>query len=79
MGRLSVQGLGRQNQFKGRYVNLFGECDIMLSAATLDSGENSESFVRIDGCFYKTQIAENEKGDIWAGLYIGDRGNGLEA
>ncbi len=55
------------------------ECDIMLSATMLDSGDNSESFVWVDGRFYNAQNSGTEKGDIWAGLYIGDRGNGLEA
>ena len=55
------------------------ECDVVVSTATLDSGANPESFARIDGRFYKAQISTTEKGDIWAGLYLGDRGNGLEA
>ena len=55
------------------------ECDIMLSAATLDSGDNSDSFVWVDGRFYNAQNSGTERGDIWAGLYFGDRGNGLEA
>lgn len=55
------------------------ECDVMVSAATLDSGANPESFARIDGRFYKAQNSTTERGDIWAGLYLGDRGNGLEA
>ena len=43
------------------------ECDIMLSAATLDSGADSESFVWVDGRFYNAQNSGTEKGDIWAG------------
>jgi len=55
------------------------EFDITLSAATLDSGTDPESFARVDGRFYNAQNSGTEKGDIWAGLHFGDRGNGLEA
>ncbi len=54
------------------------ECDILVSEATLDSGTDPESFARIDGRFYSAQNSGTERGDIWAGLYIGDRGDGLE-
>ena len=52
--------------------------DIVLSAVTLDSGVDPESFARVDGRFYNAQNSGTERGDIWAGLYFGDRGNGLE-
>ncbi len=55
------------------------ECDIVVSVAMLDSGTDPESFARVDGRFYNAQNSGTERGDIWAGLYIGDRGNGLEA
>jgi hypothetical protein len=55
------------------------ECDIVVHVATLDSGSDPESFARVDGRFYNAQNSGTERGDIWAGLYIGDRGNGLEA
>jgi hypothetical protein len=55
------------------------ECDIVLNTAALDSGTDSESFARIDGRFYNAQNSGTERGDIWAGLYLGDRGNGIEA
>ncbi|MGV7223412.1 MAG: hypothetical protein ACQ9MH_18015 [Nitrospinales bacterium] len=54
------------------------EFDIMLSSAMLDSGADPESFARVDGRFYNAQNSGTERGDIWAGLYFGDRGNGLE-
>ena len=54
------------------------EFDITLSAVTLDSGTDPESFARVDGRFYNAQNSGTERGDIWAGLYIGDRGSGLE-
>ena len=55
------------------------EFDITLSVATLDSGTDPESFARVCGRFYNAQNSGTERGDIWAGLYFGDRGNGLEA
>jgi hypothetical protein len=55
------------------------ECDIMLKEAALDPGENSESFARVAGRFYNAQNSGTEKGDIWAAISFGDRGNGLEA
>jgi hypothetical protein len=55
------------------------ECDILVSEATLDSGTDPASVARIDGRFYNAQNSGTERGDIWAGLFIGDRGNGLEA
>lgn len=54
------------------------EFDIMLSAVMLDSGADNESFARVDGRFYNAHNSGTERGDIWAGLYFGDRGNGLE-
>jgi hypothetical protein len=37
------------------------------------------SFARVSGRFYNTLNSGTERGDIWTGLYIGDRGSGLEA
>jgi len=55
------------------------ECDILVSAASLDSGVDPQSFARVNGRFYNAQNSGTERGDIWAGLYIGNRGSGLEA
>lgn len=55
------------------------QCDIVVYTADLDSGANAASFARIDGRFYNAQNSGTERGDIWAGLYIGNRGSGLEA
>jgi hypothetical protein len=54
-------------------------CDISVNVADPDTGGNSEVFARVDGRFYKTLNSGTERGDIWAGLYLGDRGSGLEA
>jgi len=47
----------------------------------LDTGTDPQSFARIDGRFYNTETPNptTHKGDIWAGVFIGDRGSGLEA
>ena len=56
------------------------QCDITVVATTkLDTGTDPSSFARIDGRFYNTLNSGTEKGDIWAGVFIGDRGSGLEA
>ena len=55
------------------------ECDLTIVAANLDAGTDPRSFARVDGRFYNTQGAGGAKGDIWAAVYIGDRGSGLEA
>jgi hypothetical protein len=54
------------------------KCDITVVATNLDTGTNPMSFTRVDGRFYNTLNSGTERGDIWAGLYIGDRGSGLE-
>jgi hypothetical protein len=56
------------------------QCDITIVATTLDTGTSARSFARIDGRFYNTKNSGTQEGDVWAGVYIGDRGNGgLEA
>lgn len=55
------------------------ECDLIVHMAVLDTGANSQSVARIDGRFYKSLNEGTEKGDIWAGVFIGDQGNGIEA
>jgi len=55
------------------------ECNLTVNTAILDTGSNQESFARINGRFYNTLAGATEKGDIWAGLYLGNRGNGIEA
>jgi len=55
------------------------QCDIVVSEATLDTGTDTVSFARINGFYYNTVGSGNVTGDVWAGVYIGNRGNGLEA
>jgi hypothetical protein len=54
-------------------------CDISVNVADPDTGGNSEVFARVDGRFYNAQNSGTERGDIWVGLYLGNRGSGLEA
>jgi hypothetical protein len=55
------------------------QSDIIVVATNLDSGINPASFARIDGRFYNTANSGTHRGDVYAGVTIGDRGNGLEA
>ncbi len=55
------------------------ECDITLVEVNLDAGTDNRSFARVDGRFYNTLNSGTEQGDVWAGVFIGNRGNGLEA
>jgi len=55
------------------------KCDIIVSVTNLDTGTDPTSVARVDGRFYNTLNSGTEKGDIWVGLFIGDRGSGLEA
>jgi len=56
------------------------ECQITVVDTELDSGNNPRSFARIDGFFYNINDSGGATGDIYAAVFIGDRGNGgLEA
>jgi hypothetical protein len=55
------------------------QSDIIVVATNLDTGTNLASFARIDGRFYNTANSGTNRGDIYAGVSIGDRGSGLEA
>ena len=55
------------------------QCEITVVETVLDTGTWAQSFARIDGRFYNTLNSGTEKGDVWAGVYIGNRGSGLEA
>jgi hypothetical protein len=55
------------------------QCDITVVLANLDTGTDPMSFARADGRFYNTLNSGTERGDIWAAVYIGNRGSGLEA
>ncbi|HUT71907.1 MAG TPA: choice-of-anchor U domain-containing protein [Desulfatiglandales bacterium] len=55
------------------------QCDITVVATNLDGGTDPRSFARVDGRFYNTLNSGTEKGDVWAAVFIGDRGSGLEA
>ncbi len=55
------------------------ECDITAVVVNFDAGIGNKSFARISGRFYNTLNSGTQSGDIWAGVYIGDRGSGLEA
>lgn len=55
------------------------ECDINPVVINLDDGTSNRSFARIGGRFYNTQNSGTQEGDIFASVYIGNRGSGLEA
>jgi len=55
------------------------QSDITVVATNLDTGTNPNFFARLDGRFYNTKASGGATGDIWAGIFIGDRGSGLEA
>jgi hypothetical protein len=57
------------------------QCDITVVDTNLDTGSGSQSFARINGRFYNANTSDptTQKGDVWAGVFIGDRGSGLEA
>jgi len=55
------------------------QCDITIVEINLDTGTDNSSFARISGRFYNTLLNPGtEQGDVWAGLFIGNRGSGLE-
>ncbi len=55
--------------------------DIRIVEANRVSGANLEVFGRIAGFFYNADFnsPSDATGEIWAGVFIGDRGEGLEA
>jgi hypothetical protein len=55
------------------------QCDINPVVVNLDDGTSNRSFARIGGRFYNTQNSGTHEGDIFAAVYIGNRGSGLEA
>jgi hypothetical protein len=55
------------------------ECEVTVVTTVLESGSDPMSFARVDGFFYNKYASGDSTGDIWVGVYIGDRGNGLEA
>ncbi|BBO71372.1 hypothetical protein DSCA_53020 [Desulfosarcina alkanivorans] len=54
-------------------------CDVTINETILDSGDTPEAFARVNGRFYNTRVSGGSTGDVWAGVHIGNRGNGLEA
>ena len=56
------------------------KCEITVEDTILDTGNDPLSVARIGGYFYNTKETGGATGDIYAGVVIGDRGNGgLEA
>ena len=55
------------------------QCDITVVATNLDTGTNPFSVARIEGVFYNASNSGTQLGNIFAAIYIGDRGNGIEA
>ena len=55
------------------------QSEITINETILDSGDSPESFARVNGRFYNTNSSGGSAGDVWAGVHIGNRRNGLEA
>jgi len=55
------------------------ECEVTVVKTALESGSDSRSFARVDGIFYNKNASGDSTGEIWAGIFIGDSGSGLEA
>ena len=55
------------------------QAQVTVVSAQLGTGPMPSSFARVNGIFYDTGGSAGRTGDIYAGLYIGDRGSGLEA
>ena len=61
------------------------ECELTVIEANLDTGYGASSTAGIEGYFYNTLSSEEasedtpNNGNVAAAVYIGDRGNGLEA
>ena len=57
------------------------ECELTVIEANLDTGYGTSSMAGIEGYFYNTRSSADasNNGDVAAAIYIGDRGNGLEA
>ncbi len=66
------------------YINSI-ECKVKVVKADLDTGYGASSIAGIEGHFYNSILPEEESedtsnnGNVAAAIYIGDRGNGLEA
>ena len=55
------------------------ECEVTVEATVLDGTDPRASFAKIEGFFYSTAGPEDTTRDVYAAVYIGDRGEGLEA
>ena len=62
----------------GSSINVI-QSDITVIRAVLDTGSSPFSCARVQGWFYNTKTSGGATGDIWAGVFIGERGSGLEA
>jgi hypothetical protein len=55
------------------------KCEITINETITDTGDGPRSFARVHGFFYNSRSSGGRAGDIWVGLFIGNRGFGLEA
>lgn len=56
------------------------ECEVRVNQADLDDeGLATDSYATIDGRWYNTRNNGDALGDVWAGVYLGNRGAGFEA
>ena len=54
------------------------QADITPVNSSLGGGSDVAAFIRLEGIFYNAQPSGGVTGNVWAGVTIIDRGNGLE-
>ncbi|MFH0729814.1 MAG: DUF1566 domain-containing protein [Pseudomonadota bacterium] len=55
------------------------QCDVIINETVLDTGDGPMSFASVGAIFYNSRSSGGGTGDVMAHIFIGDRGNGLEA
>ena len=71
-------GVENNTHFRNRFSINVIQADITVVRAVLDTGSSPYSCARVQGWFYNTKTSGGATGDIWAGIFIGERGSGLE-
>ncbi len=76
----SAANVGSRTRIRTRSTALSSlEGTLTVEAASVEAG--SWSMVRLEGIYYNAQSAATTDytGDVWAAIFVGERGNGLEA
>lgn len=81
VSKVATETGGRRNRTLFANSSSISAIEALISVAetSLDTGNNTSAFARIDGFFYNTQPSGGVTGDVWASVRIVERGNGLEA